>query len=91
MRDAIKNQFIQFLRESLSGDGVQDLYYGLRYWQNTKDYLIQVVNNPQLMLDMQEYLERYHERVFCYELYYQLRKRIGQATWIIPGSICNQK
>ena len=85
MRDAIKTEFIQFLRDSLSHDGVQDVYYGLRYWQNTKDYLFHAVNNPQLMSDLQDYFERYHERVFCYELYYQLRKRIEASELDYSG------
>lgn len=64
-------RFIQLIRSSLAPGIIHPLYYGLGYWEHTQNYLHHAGEFEQEIL--QPYLERYHERVFCYELYYRLR------------------
>lgn len=70
------DEFIDFVRDSLSGDYIAKLYYGLNYWKNTEDYINVVAHDTRFKNEFTYYLERYHERVFCYELYHQLRSRM---------------
>ena len=59
------------LRTSLNE--VNELYYGLHYWHNTTYAL---PNDRRQFSILWNYLERYHERVFCYELYHKLRTKM---------------
>lgn len=53
---------------------VDDVYYGLPYWSGTAT----AINNYDvpIRVRMRRYLDRYHERVFCYELYHKVRARM---------------
>lgn len=63
--------FLTKVRNCLAPEAIHPLYYGLHYWDSTNYYLDGLEKTKRLLL--QPYLERYHERVFCYELYYKLR------------------
>lgn len=64
-------RFIHLLYAALAPNAIHPLYYGLGYWSHTQNYLQHAGEFERMIL--QPYLERYHERVFCYELYYRLR------------------
>lgn len=72
----IINLFISDIRNCLSGQDIHPLYYGLNYWEHTEIYLNH--SNVFRQLFLRKYLERYHERVFCYEFYHKLRVQMDE-------------
>lgn len=67
----IIESFLTKVRSCLAPEAIHPLYYGLHYWESTNHYLDNLTETKELLL--RPYLERYHERVFCYELYHKLR------------------
>jgi hypothetical protein len=64
----IINLFVNDLRISLT-----EINYGLHYWYNTTHA---IPTGRRQYETLRRYLERYHERVFCYELYHKLRTKM---------------
>jgi hypothetical protein len=63
--------FLSLLRQALIR--VDNHYYGMNYWNNSMlNYYGVEENSPERQI-LKNYLDRYGERVFCYELYHQLR------------------
>ncbi|HLZ57668.1 MAG TPA: hypothetical protein VKR06_12025 [Ktedonosporobacter sp.] len=66
--------FLDLFRQAL--DQVEQVYYGTAWWNASMLNPYQdLVDNPQRMI-LEDYWERYDERVFCYELYHQVRAHI---------------
>lgn len=63
--------FLGNIRTCLDSNHIERIYYGLSYWEQT-DHYVEFMNFQHKEL-LQHYLKRYHERVFCYELYHKLR------------------
>jgi hypothetical protein len=59
--------FLGYVRTALESE-IQPVYFGLTYWSET--------DKAPIEDEAKKYLRRYHERVFCYELYYHLRFQI---------------
>jgi hypothetical protein len=72
----IKDAFLTDLRLSLQS--VSPLYYGLNYWHHTPEFMRMI--DPFVARMLQPYLDRYHERVFCYEFYFRMRSRMEQLN-----------
>lgn len=66
-------QLIQSFTEDLEDalENIHEVYHGLNYWHHTEEFLYNYGKLAQFLL--RSYLDRYHERVFCYELYHQVR------------------
>ncbi|MEK4541350.1 hypothetical protein [Bacillus sp. FSL R5-0585] len=66
--------YIDFLRKALNN--VEEVYFGNQNWI---DSMLNVHNvESQNREELIPYLSMHHERVFCYELYHQLRKIMEQ-------------
>lgn len=74
----ILERFIQNIRLALAPGAIQPLYYGLSYWNHTQNFLQH--EDQFAREELEPYLERYHERVFCYELYHKLRTLMDSNT-----------
>jgi hypothetical protein len=79
--------FIQFIREALCE--VDNCYYGLNWWNDSMLNHHQVPENAPERQVLQDYLDRYGERVFCYELYHQLRKKMENHSQHNPNTFQN--
>jgi hypothetical protein len=65
--------FISILREAL--DRIDQKYYRHILWKHEQWFrTIDDIENQEEREELREYLDRYGERVFCYELYHQIRK-----------------
>lgn len=70
------DEFLVLFEEALSN--VEDIYYGLHYW---RDYVWDsngITTSERRKKQYISFFERYDERVFCYELYHQVRTLIEQ-------------
>lgn len=63
--------FLEHIRAALAPNKIEPPYYGLNYWEHTNHFVTYLESIKRLFL--KKYLERYHERVFCYEFYHKLR------------------
>jgi hypothetical protein len=67
-----EEQFIPLLRQAL--DEVNQKYYRHHLWRNIEWVrVIEELEDTEEKRRLKDYLERYGERVFCYELYYKVR------------------
>ena len=65
-------RFIPLLREAL--DRVPQSYYRHELWRHPEwNDVLEVLGNQNEGKRLREYLDRYGERVFCYELYHQIK------------------
>lgn len=74
MRKELKvNDYIKFLRRAIGQ--VKNEYYGNKNWiRSVINWAELDPTKEQLKKTIIPHLSKYHERVFCYELYHQLRK-----------------
>jgi len=69
--------FLPLLKAAL--DNVPQNYYRHELWRNRYWHQIFEANSDQANLrELRDYLDRYGERVFCYELYHQVRVLMEQ-------------
>jgi hypothetical protein len=81
--------FLDFFRHALTR--VNNDYYGLNWWNESMlNAVIGPEQNEQRTI-LQEYLERYGERVFCYELYHQVRTLMDEHAQNHPHTFRNIK
>ncbi|MGH1144280.1 hypothetical protein [Bacillus pseudomycoides] len=68
--------FIDFLRKAINN--VKEVYFGNQDWIDSMLNAHYIGSQDQKREKLIPYLSRHHERVFCYELYHQLRKIMEQ-------------
>lgn len=78
--------FLKLFRQAL--ERVDGLYYGMTWWSDSMlNHYANTEGNPrreflqegaELQEIIKEYLNRYDERVFCYELYHQVRSLMDE-------------
>jgi len=66
--------FLGLFRQAL--DQVEQIYYGTAWWNASMFNSCQGYEDDSQRMILADYLERYDERVFCYELYHQVRLRM---------------
>ena len=74
--------FQDYLRKALTM--VHNDYYGLHHWNEPMLNAVMGDTNSENKAVIQEYLDRYGERVFCYELYHQIRTLMDEHSKTNP-------
>ncbi|MBN8202537.1 hypothetical protein LG291_25270 (plasmid) [Cytobacillus firmus] len=64
--------YIKFLRKAINN--VKEVYFGNQDWINSMLNAHEIESKDPKREELIPYLSMHHERVFCYELYHQLRK-----------------
>jgi hypothetical protein len=70
--------FIEFLRLALTR--VHNDYYGLHWWNESMLNSAMSSENSKDKEILKDFLDRYDERVFCYELYHQIRVQMEEFS-----------
>ncbi|KML32336.1 hypothetical protein [Rossellomorea marisflavi] len=66
------SKYIEFLRKAINN--VKDIYFGNQEWIDSMLNAHNIESHDKRRKALIPYLSMHHERVFCYELYHQLRK-----------------
>ena len=81
--------FLEFFRQSLTL--VHNDYYGLHWWNESMLNAVIGQTDTEQRRVLQQYLDRYGERVFCYELYHQIRTLMDGHSRIHPETFRDLK
>lgn len=68
--------FISIFRKAINN--VENVYFGKQNWIDSMLNAHDIESHDEKREKLVPYLSRHHERVFCYELYHQLRKIMEQ-------------